>query len=525
MFVCVCCFVLSLFCAAFPHFARKKMHYRRCIPVRRLHVLNQRFSQQQHAPAAGAPVLPFAKMPGPRRIPLLGMLNDIMQLGKPAELHLRISKYHEQYGDLVRLQIGAQNAVFVRDPQLMRKTFQLEGAHPRHPLPESWTYFNKKYQYQRGLFFMDGQEWLQARQLFNKPMLRDYQWMEDPIRGTCEATVAQIKQRTNNTTLDGMEAFLYKWSVEVVLSVMLGETFAKCQQSAEFRALVERFSNVVYDIFRCSSELMNIPPALADRLNVQPWQQFEKVVPETIRLATAIIDHGMEHSRQETQDGLLKLMVQKLDKSVMMRIFIDFIIAAGDTTAFATIWALYLLACNQDMQQTVRAAVLESDGLECSAVKGVVRETLRLYPVAPFIGRFIEHDSSFGEYALPKDTLVLLSLYSAGRDERFFTDPEQFNPYRWQRGEVANRPASGSNTPSASLPFAIGARSCIGQKIAQLQMHYLLSMILKNFELTIGGKQQEQQQQQLQIDTIKPILKMITVPNKPVKVCFRAIQN
>uniref|UniRef100_A0A182N8F3 Cytochrome P450 n=1 Tax=Anopheles dirus TaxID=7168 RepID=A0A182N8F3_9DIPT len=502
------------------------MHYRRCGTVRRLHLLHQRCAQQQApspVPGVQAPVLPFARMPGPRRIPLLGMLNDIMHLGKPAELHLRISKYHEQYGDLVRLQIGAQKAVFVRDPHLMRKTFQLEGAHPRHPLPESWTYFNKKYQYQRGLFFMDGKEWLQARQIFNKPMLKDFQWMEEPIRGTCEATVAHVRQRcATNATLDGLEAFLYKWSVEVVLSVMLGASFAKCQQSPDFRTLVERFSAVVYDIFRCSSELMNIPPALADRLNVQPWQQFEKVVPETIRLATAIIEHGMEHSRQDAPDGLLELMVQKLDKPVMMRIFIDFIIAAGDTTAFATIWALYLLACNQDMQRTVRAAVHESGGLECPAVKGVVRETLRLYPVAPFIGRFIEQDSSFGEYSLPKDTLVLLSLYSAGRDERFFADPEQFNPYRWQRGDVANRPASG-NTPSASLPFAIGARSCIGQKIAQLQMHYLLSMVLNNFELTVGGDQQEQQQQQE--ETIKPILKMITVPNKPVKVCFRAIQT
>ena len=72
-------------------------------------------------------------------------------------------------------------------------------------------------------------------------------------------------------------------------------------------------------------------------------------------------------------------------------------------------------------------------------------------------------------------TLVLLSLYSAGRDERFFAEPEAFNPYRWQRTNAAE--SSTGRTPSASLPFAIGARSCIGQKIAQLQMHYLLSMV------------------------------------------------
>ena len=81
----------------------------------------------------------------------------------------------------------------------------------------------------------------------------------------------------------------------VVLSVMLGSAFTECQQSAEFRRLVQQFSAVVYDIFRCSSELMNIPPAIADRLNVQPWQQFEKVVPETIRLGK----HELEQQQRQ----------------------------------------------------------------------------------------------------------------------------------------------------------------------------------------------------------------------------------
>ncbi|XP_052901284.1 cytochrome P450 315a1, mitochondrial [Anopheles moucheti] len=464
---------------------------------------------------ASGNALPFIKIPGPRRFPLLGMLNDIMHLGKPAELHLRISKYHELYGDLVRLQIGTQNAVFVRDPQLMRKTFQLEGPYPRHPLPESWTYFNKKHDYQRGLFFMDGREWLQARQIFNKPMLKDFNWMEQPIRGTCVATVEHIKQNCGDTVVfDGIEPFLYQWSVEVVLSVMLGASFSKCQQSPEFRQLVKQFSSVVYDIFRCSSELMNIPPAIADRLNVQPWQQFEKVVPETIRLATDIIEFGIANS--QSNDGLLDLMVQKLDKPLMMRIFIDFIIAAGDTTSFATVWALYLLANNSTVQESVRQNVRESNTLECTAVKGVVRETLRLYPVAPFIGRFLEDECIFGDYLLPKDTLVLLSLYSAGRDERFFTEPDHFNPYRWQRNTATPSSRSGS-TASASLPFAIGARSCIGQKIAQLQMHYLISMILMNFKVGLAEKGQQ--------ESIKPILKMITVPNMPVKVCFKTIET
>ncbi|XP_058127981.1 cytochrome P450 315a1, mitochondrial [Anopheles ziemanni] len=456
--------------------------------------------------------VPFLKIPGPRRIPLIGMLNEVMHLGKPAELHLRISKYHDTYGDIFRLQIGQQHTVFVRDPGFMRKTFQLEGPFPRHPLPESWTYFNKKFNFQRGLFFMDGQEWVQARQIFNKPLLKDFTWMEPSIQAVCESKVNEIKSTCDkDAAFENIESFLYRWSVEVVLSVMLGKSFQMCQTSVVFQELIQQFSHVVYEIFQHTSELMNIPPAIADKLNVQAWQQFEKVVPETIRLATEIIEFGIQY--KNTNSGLLDIMSEKLEKSLMMRIFIDFIVAAGDTTAFATVWALHLLASNRDVQQQVRRDVQDSNSLECTAIKGVVRETLRLFPVAPFIGRFIENDAVFGEYNVPKDTLVLLSLYSSGRDGRFFSDPERFNPYRWDRTNAQNSP--NSTTASASLPFAIGARSCIGQKIAQLQMHYLLSMILKKFDLLIPEQHQHQQ--------IKPILKMITVPNMSVKVAFNSI--
>ncbi|XP_050100803.1 cytochrome P450 315a1, mitochondrial isoform X3 [Anopheles aquasalis] len=462
---------------------------------------------------------PFKEIPGPARIPLIGRLNDILQLGKPAELHLRISRYHELHGDLFRLQIGTQNAVFTRDPDLMRRTFQLEGPYPRHPLPESWTYFNQKYNYQRGMLFMDGEEWLQARKLFNKPLLKNVTWMEAPIERVCAEKVEEIKAisaRHRSGAFDNIEQFLYRWSVEVVLSLMLGQSFARCQQSAEFRALVSQFSAVVYEIFRCSSELMNVPPALADRMNLAPWQQFEQVVPKTISLASSIIQFGMQHT--ELKDGLLYELHDQIDEELLRRIFVDFIIAAGDTTSFATVWALYSLASNPDVQEAVRHSIEQSGGLSSVAVNGVVRETLRLYPVAPFVGRFAEADAPFGGYHLPKDTLVLLSLYSAGRDERFFSAPDDFNPYRWQRSSGSEQSVSSAPlaTPSASLPFAIGARSCVGRKIALLQMEYLLSMLLTEFRLELDGPNHP---------PVRPVLKLITVPDHQVNIAFKPLRD
>lgn len=69
-------------------------------------------------------------------------------------LHLTISKHHIKYGPLFKIQIGNVNAVFIKDPDMMRSVFAYEGKFPKHPLPEAWTYFNEKRKCKRGLFFM-----------------------------------------------------------------------------------------------------------------------------------------------------------------------------------------------------------------------------------------------------------------------------------------------------------------------------------------------------------------------------------
>lgn len=59
------------------------------------------------------------------------------------------------------------------------------------------------------------------------------------------------------------------------------------------------------------------------------------------------------------------------------RIFTDLIIAAGDTSASATQWALYLLARNKEEQSMFRKVVLGNENMATAEAKNIVRETLR----------------------------------------------------------------------------------------------------------------------------------------------------
>lgn len=64
---------------------------------------------------------------------------------------------------------------------------------------------------------------------------------------------------------------------------------------------------------------------------------------------------------------------------------------------------MYLLAKNQLTQERVRKDVIENtNSFETVLIRGTVREALRLYPVATFIGRILEQDAVIGGYEIKK---------------------------------------------------------------------------------------------------------------------------
>ncbi|NXY91591.1 CP27B protein, partial [Alcedo cyanopectus] len=68
-------------------------------------------------------------------------------------------------------------------------------------------------------------------------------------------------------------------------------------------------------------------------------------------------------------------------------------------------------------------------------------------------------------------TLLTLCHYAASRDARFFPAPDSFCPQRWLH------PEPGTGHPFASLPFGLGKRSCVGRRLAELQLQQALAQV------------------------------------------------
>jgi cytochrome P450 len=165
-----------------------------------------------------------------------------------------------------------------------------------------------------------------------------------------------------------------------------------------------------------------------------------------------------------------------------------FLLAGHETTSTALTFALYLLSRHPDVQEKVRAEVDDIGGVpDASQAAGltyttmVLKETMRLFPSAPLIGRRSVADDEIGGYVVPGGTDVLLAPWVTHRHPAFWESPERFDPLRFtpEREKARHR--------YAWFPFGGGPRACIGQHLTMLESTMALAALVQNFTFTATG--------------------------------------
>ncbi len=161
-----------------------------------------------------------------------------------------------------------------------------------------------------------------------------------------------------------------------------------------------------------------------------------------------------------------------------------FMIAGHETTANALSWMWYLLALNGDARDRMLAEVDGALGTRRPTVQDLralpwtaacFQEAMRIFPPAWAIPRTAIEDDVIDGHRIPRGSTVLIPIYSIHHDERWWPEPERFDPARFMP-ENARR-----HHRSAYLPFGGGRRVCIGQSFALMEATLIAAVMSQRF--------------------------------------------
>ena len=172
------------------------------------------------------------------------------------------------------------------------------------------------------------------------------------------------------------------------------------------------------------------------------------------------------------------------------------IFSGGTDTTFGTIeWALAELLANPNKMELLQSELTRvignrkcvdiSDLPNLPYLSAVVKETMRMHPVAPLlVPHKLTHSCELLGYEILAGTQVYVNVWAIGHDPNVWENPLLFSPERFLDSGLTNVKGVNWNF----LPFGSGRRRCPGSALAILNVEFILASLLHSFEWKACGE-------------------------------------
>ena len=460
-------------------------------------------------------IRPIAKLPGPKGLPLLG---NVLQLDL-AKLHLIVEEWADHYGEIYKFKIFNKTAVAISNIELIHQILR--------DRPETFRRISAMESVSResetnGVLTSEGDHWRWQRavtmQAFKPECLRRF-----------FPTMLIINQRlydrwhhaaATGQTVD-IERDWMKYTVDIATNFAFGYDINTLTDSDDsFQRHLEKqlpfFNRRVNSPFPYW-HFFTLP---SDREANQSLDVIKETIRKFVEKAQQRLEQQPELASQPS-NFLEALLVSEDDNGNRFSYveiqgnIISILLAGEDTSAHTLAWLIYFMTEHPDvqlkMQQEVDAVLDENvmpqdlatlDKLDY--IEAAINETMRLKSVVPITFLEPNLDVEVGDIAIPKGTTILLMTRHCGKQEKNFSQPENFNPERW----LDAIPAGCTHNRNASLPFGAGPRFCAARNLAMMEMKMAIAMVCKNFNVR-------------RVDTGKPVTEAFSFTLMPENLMVR----
>lgn len=411
-------------------------------------------------------------------LPLLGSL--------PSFLHdpLALLRRSQRMGDICHLELGMMDAVALHHPDHIDHVLR---EHHRRYVKEGPFWDQVREIIGNGLPTSSGDEWRRHRRMMQPQFhRRRLEGLTTLVIDALEESLHWDDVGSSWQVLD-VGARMPHLTMNVVSTAILGASSSRGRAQAIAREL-----NVVTEqSFRAM--LMHRLPSW---LPLPGRGRFAQAMATMRREVLRLIEERRQrlHDHMDEGDDLLGMLISATDDesgegmsdAQLLDETMSLLLAGYETTSTGLQWALHLLSEHPELLGRLREecdAVLRGrsprveDLRRLRYARWVMQEALRLYPPVWWLPRMAAQDDEIGGHAIAKGTIVAPVMYTVHRHPDFWSDPNGFDPERFDPVRAAGR------HPMAWIPFGAGPRKCIGQELSLMEATLALAMITQRFEL------------------------------------------
>ncbi|KAH8374703.1 hypothetical protein KR200_004194 [Drosophila serrata] len=450
--------------------------------------------------------------PGPPRIPLFGsylfmLMINFKYLHKAA---LTLSRWYKS--DIIGLHVGSFQVAVVHNAEGVREILNnkvFDGrpgifvAAMRDPGDDI-----------RGIFFQEGPLWKEQRRFILR-YLRDFGFGRrfEQLELVIQEQLTDMLDLIRNGPKHQHEHHMVKPGGYRVLLPLLFNPFSanchfhivynECQSREEMARLVElcqmgiQFQRNADDYGR----MISIMPWIR---HIWPeWSGYRILNESNVfvhKYFSDIVDRALETYEEGVERHFMDVYIAEMRRSLgygfnreqFIMGLVDFSFPAFTAIGVQLSLLVQYLMLYPEVTQRIQREIDEvvgcgrlpslEDRKNLPFTEATVREGLRIETLVPSdVPHKALEDTELLGYRIPKDTIVIPSLYAFHSDARVWSDPEQFRPERFLDAD-----GKLSLKLDVSLPFGAGKRLCAGETFARNMLFLMTATMCQHFDFVLA---------------------------------------